>query len=208
MSRIARLLGHHSFVAKTDSLERQKKLLIKRVNGGPPTLCRPNNKQPIRNYRPNNKQPIGNYRPNNTEQPIRNYRPNNTFSSQQQNHISLWWRTQAQNVSYQFILFRQFTTLTFTSIDNTLSTQHTIFISLSHFTLMKDPSSKRQLSVYTISTVHYLNFQYFYHHYTACLNIHSATTREIYLCINIRSVYLLRNIQRWRAFQLRNQAWD
>ena len=185
MSRIARLLGHHSFGAK-NSLERQKKLLIKRVNGGPPTLCRPNNKQPIRNYR-----------------------PNNTFSSQQQNHISLWWRTQAQNVSYQFILFRQFTTSTFTSIDNIHCLHSTPFLShCQHFSLMKDPSSKRQLSVYTISTVHYLNFQYFYHHYTACLNIHSATTREIYLCINIRSVYLLRNIQRWRAFQLRNQAWD
>ena len=60
-----------------------------------------------------------------------------------------------------YTIFQQFTTLTFTSNDNTLSTQHTVFISLSHFTVMKDPSSKRQLSVYTISTVHYLNF-YFY----------------------------------------------
>ena len=39
-------------------------------------------------------------------------------------------RSQAQNVSYQFILFRQFTTLTFTSIDNTVSTQHSIFFYL------------------------------------------------------------------------------
>ena len=42
-----------------------------------------------------------------------------------------------------------------------LPTQHTNFISLSHFNIMKDPSSKRQLAVYTISAVHNLNF-YFY----------------------------------------------
>ena len=45
-------------------------------------------------------------------------------------HISPWWRVPLQNVSYQFILFQQFATLTFASIDNTLSTQHTIFISM------------------------------------------------------------------------------
>ena len=34
--------------------------------------------------------------------------------------ISPWRRAQAGNIGYQSILFRQFTTLTFTSIDNTL----------------------------------------------------------------------------------------
>ena len=39
MSRIARLLGHHSFDAK-NSLERLKNLLIKRVNYGLPAPSR------------------------------------------------------------------------------------------------------------------------------------------------------------------------
>ena len=39
MLRIARLLNHHLFVAK-NSLEPEKPLLIKRVNGGLPAPCR------------------------------------------------------------------------------------------------------------------------------------------------------------------------
>ena len=64
MSRIARLLSHHSFGAK-NSLERQKTLLIKRVNLGLPAPSRFPPKFDIklswswqvrvRNYRPNNK---------------------------------------------------------------------------------------------------------------------------------------------------------
>ena len=64
MSRIARLLSHHSFVAK-NSLERQKTLLVKRVNRGLPAPYRFPPRFDIKlsrswqvrvwNYRPNNK---------------------------------------------------------------------------------------------------------------------------------------------------------
>ena len=67
MSRIARLLSHHSSGAKY-SLVRQKYLLIKRVNRGLPAPCRfpprfdmklsSSWEVRVRNYRPDNKEPI------------------------------------------------------------------------------------------------------------------------------------------------------
>ena len=67
MSQIARLLSHHSFGAK-NSLERQKNILIKRLNRGLPAPCRFSPRFDIklswswrvrvRNYRPDNKELI------------------------------------------------------------------------------------------------------------------------------------------------------
>ena len=45
------------------------------------------------------------------------FHPSDLFSQ----HIWLWRRTQASNVSYQFILFWQLTSLTFTSISKTFT---------------------------------------------------------------------------------------
>ena len=78
-------------------------------------------------------------------------------SSDPGEHFTLWKGPNSNRQLPVYTISTEFTTLTFTSIDNTLHTAHNFYLIVT-FTLMKRaPVIKAKLSVYIIWTVRYLN---------------------------------------------------